>query len=273
MIGFLIKKAFFDLWDNLFRIILINLGFLIILALAAGIFFGISLLIPATLITKFPLVHMGIFLSIALIDTMLLMVYLGAASNVTKAIVDYETPGFKDFFKHLKLTYKTSLLFGLINFIILAVIAVATDYYLDVFKNVFGVILVFFIIGMYFYWFVAAFYFFPLQSRFGPALKKNIKKSFILFFDNTAFSIFALLLTSLVIIVLSLLPPIVLLIGPAGLLLWGNCGLKLRLLKYDYLEEHADANRKKIPWDVLLLKEKEKVGKRTLKGLLFPWKE
>ena len=27
MLGFLIKKAFFDTWDNLFRVLLLNIGF------------------------------------------------------------------------------------------------------------------------------------------------------------------------------------------------------------------------------------------------------
>ena len=61
--------------------------------------------------------------------------------------------------------------------------------------------------------------------------------------------------------------------GLTTVLLWANVGLKLRLIKYDYIESHPDANRKQIPWDALLVDEKERVGKRTLKGMIFPWKE
>ena len=32
MFGFLVKKAFFDMWDNLFRILIMNLGYIAILA-------------------------------------------------------------------------------------------------------------------------------------------------------------------------------------------------------------------------------------------------
>jgi len=49
--------------------------------------------------------------------------------------------------------------------------------------------------------------------------------------------------------------------------------VRLRLLKYDWLEAHPDANRKKIPWDELLIEEREKTGTRTLKNLIFPWKD
>ncbi len=33
MFGFLIKKTFFDMWDNMFRVIILNLAFLIAMAL------------------------------------------------------------------------------------------------------------------------------------------------------------------------------------------------------------------------------------------------
>ena len=49
--------------------------------------------------------------------------------------------------------------------------------------------------------------------------------------------------------------------------------MKLRLYKYDYLEENPDAKRNDIPWDALLIDERERVGKRTLRGMIFPWKE
>jgi hypothetical protein len=57
------------------------------------------------------------------------------------------------------------------------------------------------------------------------------------------------------------------------MLIWLQAGFKLRLLKYDYLENDSDANRKRIPWDALLIDERERVGKRSLRGMIFPWKE
>ena len=34
MFGFLVKKTFFDLWDNMFRIIIMNVGFIVLLPCA-----------------------------------------------------------------------------------------------------------------------------------------------------------------------------------------------------------------------------------------------
>jgi hypothetical protein len=50
MIGFLIKKTFFDLWDNLFRIALVNLGFVVSAA--------IPILLP-TVLSDIPLLALA----------------------------------------------------------------------------------------------------------------------------------------------------------------------------------------------------------------------
>jgi hypothetical protein len=54
-------------------------------------------------------------------------------------------------------------------------------------------------------------------------------------------------------------------------LLFLDEALRIRLLKYDWLEENP--GRRKIPWDILLEDEREKTGSRTIKGLIFPWKD
>jgi hypothetical protein len=61
--------------------------------------------------------------------------------------------------------------------------------------------------------------------------------------------------------------------GPAGALLFLDEAFRLRLLKYDYLEANPDANRKQIPWDALLIDERERTGTRTLRNFIFPWKD
>jgi hypothetical protein len=97
-----------------------------------------------------------------------------------------------------------------------------------------------------------------------------LKKSFLLFLDNPGFT-FGLFLGSLLILALSMFTA-GLLLGIGTLLLWQNAGLKLRMYKYDHLEKHPE-DRRRIPWDALLVEDRERVGKRTLKGMIFPWKE
>jgi hypothetical protein len=61
--------------------------------------------------------------------------------------------------------------------------------------------------------------------------------------------------------------------GLGSIVLLLQVATKLRIYKYDYLEENPEANRRKIPWDAILIDDKQRVGKRTLRGMIFPWKE
>ena len=118
---------------------------------------------------------------------------------------------------------------------------------------------------------LASQYYFPVRAQLDDKLGKVLRKSFVLLFDNTFFTIFVAIGTILVAgisIFTALLIP-----GLTGVLIWLQVGLKLRLYKYDFLEEHPEANRKKIPWDALLIDDRERVGTRTLRGMIFPWKE
>jgi uncharacterized membrane protein YesL len=120
-------------------------------------------------------------------------------------------------------------------------------------------------------WLLASQYYFPVRNRLDTNLKKVLRKSLLLCFDNTGFTL-VLGLGTLLMLILSgftafLFP------GIGSILLWHQVGLKLRLYKYTYLEEHPEAKRQKIPWDTLLQDERERVGPRTLRGMIFPWKE
>jgi hypothetical protein len=114
-------------------------------------------------------------------------------------------------------------------------------------------------------------FFFTICCRLGAKLTSAIKKSFIIFFDNPMFCIFTFIY-NLIILFISALAAF-LIPGPAGVLLFLDEGLRLRLLKYDWLEANPEANRRKIPWDELLIDEREKTGSRSLRNFIFPWKD
>ncbi|HVP19812.1 MAG TPA: hypothetical protein VMU36_12520, partial [Spirochaetia bacterium] len=89
--------------------------------------------------------------------------------------------------------------------------------------------------------------------------------------DNPGFSIglaiCALIVAGVSVFTAFLLP------GFATVLLWWNVAAKLRLYKYDWLEQNPGADRRRVPWDALLVEDRERVGKRTLRGMIFPWRE
>ena len=52
--------------------------------------------------------------------------------------------------------------------------------------------------------------------------------------------------------------------------------IRLLLYKYDWIEVNPGLSakeRKNVPWNDLLAKDRKLLGPRTLKGFFFPWKE
>jgi hypothetical protein len=257
MLGFLIRKTFFDMWDNLFRIMLMNIGFI---AITAYFIIVVPLTVQVPVLFWF-----ARFLGIAMF-----FVYLGAVSRATSDIADYKQPGFSDFLSSLKETYPGSLLIALCVFAFVFVISTAFSFYGNL-QSMAGPLAVAFLFWVTVVLILAGQFFFPIQARLDRKLRKIVKKSFLVLLDNTVFSLVVFAVT-IVIFVISVF--IMLIIpGISSILLFWNVALKLRLYKYDYLEQHPTENRRKIPWDALLVNDRERVGKRTLKGMIFPWKE
>jgi hypothetical protein len=257
MIGFLIKKTFFDLWDHLFIMVFVNLGFLASAAL--------PILVP-------PLLEFNAILSfgVLLIGLIWFFIYLVTASRCLRKISDYGSFGFSDFFQSVKPSIPAGLVMGLIVFILILLITIVIPFYLslDSIAGVFFSALIFWtlVIGILSLQFYSA-----ASVRLDNNVFKALKKCFLFFFDNTGFSIFSLVhnlaLFALSVFLAFLLP------GPAGILLYTDEAVRLRLMKYDWLEANPSANRRQIPWDALLIDEREKTGSRSFKNFIFPWKD
>jgi len=257
MIGFLIKKSFFDIWDNLFKIALINLGF--IASLSFPIF------IPQ-LLEPIPLLG----LASMFIGILWCFVYLSAAALTLRALSDYGNFGFADFLANLKIIWPFGLIMGGVVFLGYALCVVVIPFYLGM-QSIVGILFAALIFWTLVVAVLAFQFFFAIRSRLDTKPLKVIKKSFIIFFDNAAFCIFSFIYSAIFLalsVFLAFLFP-----GPAGILLFLDEGLRLRLLKYDWLEANPEADRRKIPWDALLIEERERTGTRSFRSFIFPWKD
>ena len=260
MIGFFIKKAFFDGWDNLIGLIIFNIGF--VLCLAAG--YGVALTFQFS-------IALGITLSL-LFFVLLTIVICGVAFSV-KEYAFYQRAGFKNFWKNIKESWKLALVYALFMFIILVIIFFVIPFYAGFSgtSGIIGAVISAILFWVMFFSVMALMYYLPLISQLKLSPKKAVKKSFLLVFDNMGFSIFLFiytLITFIVSIFSAFLIP-----GFAAIFMAHQDAVKLLALKYNYLEENPDANRKRIPWNVLLIEDRDRVGHRTLRGMLFPWKE
>ena len=267
MIGFLIRKTFYDLWDNLFRVALVNLGF--IASIALPIF--LPALMPSTVLS-FIVLALGIFWC---------CVYLSAAALSLKTVSDYGGFGFKDFFVNLKFAWPAGLFMGGIIILMFLMITEIIPFYLNLsISPLFGLFLAALIFWTLVLGIFSLQFFFAVRARLDRKLTKVFKKCFIIFFDNPGLAVFSLF-HNLILLVLSGLLAF-LIPGPAGILLFLDEALRLRLMKYDWLEANPETEeeaqirgRKKriIPWDAILIDEREKTGTRSFRNFIFPWKD
>lgn len=253
----MLKKAFWDAWDNMGRLLLLNFGMVLLIA--------IPVFVPKALIEIPVLSIASLVLSILFV-----FMYIGAISAYVRDLVHYNSPDLKDIIQHFKNTWKQSLILGIAVIAFYFICMTGFQFY-SAMGNILGLIGLAFLFWIFLIVSSALLYFFPVRNNLDTELKKIVKKSFILFFDNTWASLvlgFFILVNAAASLALAFILP-----GIGGILMLQESCMKLLLMKYDYLEENPEADRKKIPWNALLRDEREKVGKRTIKGTIFPWKE
>jgi len=260
MIGFLIRKSFYDLWDNLFKIVVLNFGFAACMAIP---------FLPV--IAKKLFVSNALGMIVTFFGILVCSVYLAAAAFSLRVISDYGAFSFGEFFKSFKVALPAGLVMGGFVIFMIIVLPVVFRFYGNMNPPIAGLALSAVIFWTMIFALLSFQYYFSVYARLGSSIKKSFKKCILISMDNTGFSIF-LILHNIIALSFSLLLVFILFPGPVGVLLFTDEALRLRLLKYDWLEENPDANRKKIPWDALLIEEREKTGTRSLKNFIFPWK-
>ena len=261
MIGFLLRKTFYDLWDNMFKIVVLNLGFLACTTIPVFLPVLIARFIESEILNVI-LVASGILIC---------SVYLSAAANSIRVISDYGTYHFSDFIKSFKTTWPAGLVMGGFVFLVFMIMTIVLPFYLTMEPPLAGLALSAIIFWTTIFALLSFQYYFSVYSRLGANITKSFKKCLLVSLDNTGLSIFLIIHNTFVLILSALLG--FMFPGPVGILLYLDQALRLRLLKYDYLEANPDANRKKIPWDALLIDEREKTGTRSFRNFIFPWKD
>lgn len=259
MIWFFIKKNFWDGWENIGNLVVPNLMTLGVLALMfVGYLFGFSFN-PISLLLMYIMVILGIAC---------IIVFESAFADNAKEIADFGTAKYSGYFSQIGKAFKENFKFGLMTgfLVVSAVTGVPLYIHMDSFYGVaLGMVLMLFvcIVMLAFQWYI------PLRSLLNMAPKKALKKCFVVLFDNFAFSIFmefyCIVLLVMSIVCLTTMP------GACGILLARTNALRLRLLKYDWLDQHpeqkAQGVRKNIPWSALIQEDKRLLGNKGFKDL------
>ena len=276
MYGFLFKKNFCDGWDNLLSVVLVNVMFLLsmigIVMLSALM---TTLFDPETKGTP-EMVFWLIQAAVLFLGIFIIMIYALAFGENAAKIARFDSASIIDFFKNIPGVVLDALLFAILVTVIVAISFFSISFYFQPERasivNLFIGALLFWIdiiVALSLQWFV------PIRCTFHNKFFKCIKKCFIIFMDNTGFSIL-MALYNLFLILLSILP-IGFFPSVAGLEIAKLNAFRLRMYKYDYLEEHPELKtpreRRKIPWEELIYEDRETLGPRKLRSFLFPWKE
>lgn len=259
MYGFFIKKNFCDGWDNIVSLVASNLvtllvliGFLWVLTFTAG--------------------NAVLFLTVSFIGSMVLHIFILSYSGLAGDIANFNSVSVKDFFLAIPSSVKDGLLLGFFVWFSVTAYVVGIPFYFS--QNSMAS----FLIGGIMIW-ISVFEFLILQWFVAlralmpeDSFLKILKKCAIITFDNFGFSVFMavydffMLLFS--ILGLGILPSF------SGITLAKTNALRLRLYKYDWLDEHPELRRKRnaVPWEELLQHDVDTLGPRTFKSFVFPWK-
>ena len=258
MIGFFIKKAFFDGWDNLIGLVLFNLIYIVIMGLGLWGFSTIGVINAAAAY---------LFLAFVLL---IYSIVSGGTAAVAYNYSNYQRDAWNAFRTGIKRNIRHSLLFFLLNLFALVNLLLLLPFYMAM-SNIPGLLIAIVLIWLEVIIFLGIAYYFPLMNLLpGDRPLKTAKKCLIIVGDNLGFTLF-FVIYRLVVFAFSLFS-MGLIPGFAGAQLAGQDAMKLLMMKYDYLEENKDADRKHLPWADLLYDERKKVGPRSLKNMIFPWK-
>ena len=275
MYGFLFKKNFCDGWDNLFSVVVTNVMFLLSMVgiILLSSFTTQKLSVNPTDTTD--LVFYILQSAILFLGVFIFNIFDFAYGELAYKIANFEGIHFYDFFKKIPGVLFDAFRFSLLIVIIVFVSAYSINFYLIQQQTLIGIFLgalLFWLditVALAFQWFV------PIRSTFHNKFGKCLKKCFIIFMDNTGFSII-MALYNLLLLVLSILP-IGFFPSVAGISISKHNAFRLRMYKYDYLEDHPELKtvkeRRKIPWEELIYEDRECLGPRKLRSFLFPWKE
>lgn len=270
MYGFIIKKSFCDDWDNLITVVLVNL-----ITFFAGAGLWILYAFVAKNLNNYETLQNVLGGVIFVFGCILFSVIGLAFGEIAARYARFDSGGIGDFFKEIPGVLKDAILYGLLWSLILYLSSFCFEFYFIKMQSMVGVCigsLLFWclvIIALSFQWFI------PIRSVMHNNFRKTIKKCFIIFFDNTGFSILVFLHT--VIMIPLSIPLLGMFPSLAGILINRANAIRIRLYKYDYLEEHSElktkAERKKIPWEELIFDDRDTLGPRTWRSFLAPWKE
>jgi hypothetical protein len=252
MIPFVLRKSFLHCWDNLYTLLCVNLC----LALLVALYIHQASLLGG----GYP----------GLVIIYLFNLLIGTTSVAARKIADHDPPDVRLFFLGAKTVWKDALFFAACFVLHGMVFDHVIPFYLTLGSKLAGLLLAMLLFWVCVTWWLAMIYYYPVRLRLSLPIFSAVRRAFLLFTDNLSLSC-AIFLLSAAALMLSLVTAM-LLPGLSLVLVFHQVAGRTLLLKYDYLESHPRA-RENIPWSLVLKDDLERLGGRSLKEIILPWKE
>ncbi len=261
MIGFFMKKALYDGWDNLLSLLALNIAFL-------SVAFGGFILIDG--LFRLPLLAVA---AGALAVSLLGVLALGVSFSFAR-VAAYKAFSWRDLPQDLRAAVPHGVILAISASVLFVVFSVALPYYRAIGGRA-GFALFALMLWLSLILLLSLQWLLPIRSQLDRRVFKSVKKCFIVFFDNPGISLF-LFAYSVTLCVLSL-ATFFMVPGVFGVVLAQNEAFRLLMHKYDWIEKHPELEyrvaRKSVPWAELLADERETLGDRSLRNFIFPWKD
>lgn len=259
MIRFLLKKTLYDAGDRLGQI-------------AASNLVGLALGLPAAYLAYRSGLRPNLALAASVAPAAAYFAWLGATASMARSLGQGRPMGTGGPYG-LKAAFMEGWLpglqYGLLLSALLAATFVALPFYLAMDTGLgtaaAGLLLPFVALAA-----LSLQYFLPVRMRFSLKLGAALKQCLLLALDNPGFSVFLLIWTTATFLVSALAAFI--LPGTAAIQLSLAEALRLRMLKYAWLEAVPGRSARGLPWADILAEERHLLDKRTFRSVIFPWK-
>lgn len=254
MIRFTFKKAFFDIWDNMVKVMLMNLPYaavVILFYICIGMLQGNPVLSFAGLV----------------LDVLLFSFYSLFVNVMTYRFTKYEkreVPVWTDMRQHLPHVFMHALVYALILFMgfygIPAYLSMNT-----VLSSAIGMLVVWLcLIAL-----LSMQYYYPLcmyAPDDGPVATFKRCLSFVM--NNIGWS-FVLALKNLVALAVSIVTGLVI-PGPVGISVSRMTMTRCIIIVYEYLRDNPDSDRRSLVYEEVFFNENELIGDRDFVSMVFP---
>ena len=258
MLRFLLKKSFFDIWDNFIPLFISNIA-------TAAVILGLYILLQVT-----GEVSIGVLAVILAIFLAILTVMLFALNGMAHQWSDWKSDCMHGLCLSIKNNPGHMLFFYVITCTIGFCVLFMFPFYMQS-NSYMGILMAVVLFWIFLVVVPAMIYYIPLALYMpddGAFL--TFKKCLALVLNNKAVTLFVFLRTVLDVIIT--LGTCLLVPGITGICVIHQDTVRLLLMKHDYMRKHL-CKGEDVDWRAVLEKEEATLGPRSIRTIIFPWKD